>query len=578
MKRELLFTGNFVRSQNTEEHLVKGFLSMNAMDNEYDILPPEAFDLKSFMQKRTLLYNHKLWKDEQGNTIPIGEVTEARRVKLVDIHDQSFNADSQKEWGIKDVATGEVFDTFPKDRVPRLVAGDRGIFAVARVDIDNVWDRVKRGTLNGFSWKGLSKTVKAKIGKVVRDIVAVVDMFETSLVFTPAQTSALFVIKSKALEAESVDISTDESPRILHFLAFSPTVFTQEQAIAWLEKNGFDSMALHISDDKEIIALQTGEQFIKPNTLLSLQLERGVQAFVGVLDEQKTKKDEVDSILQLTEKAIGSKLDKNLLNVEKSMKQIKVKSADEKPLESVATPPIETLIAQEVVKIPEVKVEPVKVETTVIGVKAVEPVKAEAAVPVAVIPAKVDAIKTELVKVEPVKVDNTEPTKVVAKVSEADLVTKRNVENAIISDDVVAKLSSLVGQQVATLVSEKLGSMVGNLQSAMNMMSNVVQKLNMLSEASAKAVAAVAIKYDKSTKTQPAMAMAKSAIEEKETLQKQVVEMQDQVKQLVGAMRSMQKSPVCDSSHDEGTAKTNEKPTNPNDVFGRIWPFVGDRK
>jgi len=100
----ILLGGEFVRQS---KNRVKGFLSFNSEDNQYDVLSPEGFDLDTFMEKRTVLYNHKLWVDEQGNAIPIGEVESIVIAKLVGSEDPTM-------WGIKDIILENSLMNFQK--------------------------------------------------------------------------------------------------------------------------------------------------------------------------------------------------------------------------------------------------------------------------------------------------------------------------------------------------------------------------------------------------------------------------------------------------------------------------------
>lgn len=552
MSKHIQLFGSFVRAPKVKEdgdqHFVKGFLSTNRQDQDNDLLPPEAFDLDSFMQLRTVLYDHKKWKDENGNALSIGEVISARRAKLVEKDDAL--------WSVKDIDTGEVFDEFPKDRVKDLMAGDRGVFIKARVDIPTVWERIKKGVLNGFSWSGESKLVKAKIGKFVRDIAAVVRMNEVSVVFTPAQPEALFVM-SKSWDGDSASMMAGREEFVPHCFVFSPTIFKPDGAVKWLKSYHFDSDAITVSEDGEVIATQLGLPLFEPTSLLSVKMERGVQAFVGVLRDGVAAEMSPEEIADLTKRLFGCTVSK--MEDDEMSRRKMTKAVDEKPVESVAVEPAEAVVAAapvtapEVAPVVEVKAE-VAPEVQSVAVSVDEPVVAEVAPPVDVVAGDAPPIEAQpAVAPDMVKAD-------------AEPQTKRD-GNPLTAEDAVDKIASLTGQQVATVVKAGMAELLAPIQSLLTNLTGAVEKMVNVSTASAQAVTNL-LKENK-----PATVMSKS--KETQTVnEKEVTAIQSEITQLKGLLRSMQKAVVTEYVRDEAPQTCSQQETkHPNDVFPKNWPW-----
>ena len=71
----LALSSPFTVDKSTETRLVKGFMSVELPDRSDELAPAEEFNIASFMAKPTLMYNHKFWYDEMGNSVPIGVPT-----------------------------------------------------------------------------------------------------------------------------------------------------------------------------------------------------------------------------------------------------------------------------------------------------------------------------------------------------------------------------------------------------------------------------------------------------------------------------------------------------------------------
>lgn len=578
--QDIQIKGRFVKTKKDGEkgHFIKGFLSMNGQDREYDILPPEAFDLKSFMQIRTLLYEHKFWLDDKGNKQTAGEVVQANKVKLL------TNPDDETTWRIKDLDTAAIIGTFPKDRVPNLVHGDRGIFVVARVDVEKIWDKVKRGVLNGLSWKGAARIIKAKIGKLVKDVVAAVDMYEASVCSSPEQGDSLFVMMTKSHKSSlATDVLADCPDLALQFLAFSPVVFNEDQARAWLKSRKFADTDIFPCTDGELISLQAGKQLFVEDSIYSLKLARGVQAFVGVLDNKKVDKSGKDAILALTEKIVSGTVD--LVKEDNMGRKKKVAAEpmekavrDEKPLASVEVPAGEEKAPHgdphptEAVDVTKVSA-PEKIEAPTSETVTEEPAKAEEAVAAEPKAPRADDIAA---KAAAEAINSQSPDFVKEKKTTVETPTKRT-KDALVNDDVVAKIASLTAQEVSTAVTTKLDGVVGSLQKAVSTLTTTLQQSVALQEAAAKAMSHMLTKQARKVKAQPEVAMAKSKIKEIAEKEKELDSMRDELLRVKGMVTTMAKTAISTPDHDESTApkKDDMKETDPNAVFGSSWPFTG---
>ncbi len=174
--------------------VVKGFASVESAgsDRSGDVVPPDEFQIDKFMVAPTLLVNHKFWLDDRGNGIAAGRPTKMHAVKIADIGDDT-------EWGVVDLKSKEQVNTFPKAQIPGLRPGNRGLFVVADVTVDDVAKMVQSGELSTFSWRGLV-TVNYRVNDMGRTerVLTDIDLYEVSLTHIPDQTSAQAVVVKSA--------------------------------------------------------------------------------------------------------------------------------------------------------------------------------------------------------------------------------------------------------------------------------------------------------------------------------------------------------------------------------------------
>jgi len=555
---KILLGGDFVRESGNR---VKGFLSFNSEDNDFDILSPEGFDLDTFMTKRTALYNHKLWLDAEGNAIPIGEVEDIALAKLVNHEDPTV-------WGIKNTKTGEVIDTFPKDRLPSAVLGDRGLWCVTRVDIPEVWSKVVRQVLNGFSWAGKTVMRKIKIGNILKDVGVKSIMNEVSLVFTPQHPNSTLVPILKGAATETIEnLRSKKDDYGVHGFVFSPTLFTEASARKWLEELGFDASVASKLEDGEIVFMQTGEGLFE-NSLKTIGVSQGVQAILGILAESSLEDDEKSEVLRLTERLLGSNV---ISNMEDEMATKKTKKSGETgdtalpasdehvAAKTEATPAPSAEVLAEAQADADVVLEEVKVDKTE-EVKPAEEVAAETITEPTLQDAVVDEtiVAKESSEEEGALISNEPPA------VELTAKEKAEKEDSILSKTMEDKMSAITST-ITEAISENVKTMVVNLSDTLTKFTDAASKLSEMLAAQSEAVSDL-------LNPDPALATAKSAVGETvdstelETLKKELEEVKE-------SLTSMSKTATPSPVREEPSVLEKTKSEVPNECFGEFWPF-----
>lgn len=256
------------------EGMVKGFVSVNNPDRSDDLVPPESFNLSRYRANPQLLVDHKLWKTSDGNCVPAGSVVEAKTAKVADGEDPD-------RWAVL-AEDGSKIDSISKLRTPDLRPGLRGLWVKARVTQPGVWDMVKAGQLNAFSWRGMAKLAKAVVGNVERVITKEIDLWECSLVYIPDQFAAMFEV-SKGVRG-GTDLMS-KAPAELQTLPvckllFASKFFDQTTARDWLKSHGLVETDFTLKDG-EFVSMQEGEDTFDAERMFSLSLGAGVTAVVG---------------------------------------------------------------------------------------------------------------------------------------------------------------------------------------------------------------------------------------------------------------------------------------------------------
>lgn len=254
---------------------VKGFASVETVDRSSDFVPATEFNVKSFMAKPVLLYNHKYWVDDKGNEIAIGKPTEMYVAEL--------SLDDDENYAVIDYYSREVKDKFPKDKSPDLKVGDRGLWVIAEVSVKEVSDMVSRGELNAFSWRGLTRVKYVELPdgseqKVLTDI----DLFEVSLVNIPANGQAtLSIAKSEGYEYTKTDGFTVQS-----VMMNKNTFENVDMVSAYLKGHRLDHDKMR-EDSDSYVSVQRSLQEFDPDSLISLQLTNGVNVVAGHLTSKQ---------------------------------------------------------------------------------------------------------------------------------------------------------------------------------------------------------------------------------------------------------------------------------------------------
>jgi len=402
-------------------------------------------------------------------------------------------------------------------------------------------------------------------------------MFEASVCHGPNQPDALFIM-SKANEGSmALDTLTDMRDMVLQMFAFSPTVFDVLKAEKWLRSHGFITDERLRSEDGELVYLQLGPQCVEPGTLRSVKLDRGIQAFVGVPCNSEIGEIEKTKILELTSELLGCSVSEDIGEDDMKTKKVLTKAADEKPVESVE---VKAAIAvQDVVATPTEVVTPEVVTPDVKTVEIPDVEKPGAAVSEVKAEVKAEDVKAEVVaKAEAVEPEVKAEVKAedagaeVVKAEATPEVKPETKRDPLDNEAVVDKISSLTAQQVSTVLTASMGTLLAPLQKMLGTLSEAVTKMLSVTEASAQAVSNVISAQAK----RPVLAKSKAIETVTESESEVVKTLNGEISQLKGMVTTMMKSATNVPEHDEGPVKKTERKS-PNDVFGPNWPFCLNR-
>jgi len=243
--------------------VVKGFVSVEKEDRDQDIVPPEAFDVATYMAAPAVLVNHQLWIDQRGNQVSVGVP-----LKLVPVRLENIPGDKEN-FAVKDLKTKQVIDTYPKVKVPRLKNKDRGLFTVIKVTDPDVKQKILAGEIGGFSWRGLAKTAyRVNKQNEVERVFDAIDLWEISFTSVIDNPYSTFTV-SKALHCLKLDKSTFESPDV---------------AKEYLSKHGLDISTLRETDEA-YFSSQASPGSVNLNKLVCMKMADGVSAVAGPLAE-----------------------------------------------------------------------------------------------------------------------------------------------------------------------------------------------------------------------------------------------------------------------------------------------------
>jgi len=293
----LIFHSNICIAKGTDESKrIKGFVSLNDPDRHKDVAPPESFNIRRFMANPQVMLNHDFWIDEKGNKITIGVVKEMFVAEVVAIKGDEDN------FGIKNIDSNSIVDTFPKEQGPELKLHDKGLWAVVEITVDDIWEKVVSNELNAFSWRGLAKTDFIVDGGEVKRVLKDIDLMEISLVNIPAHQRALFAV-AKAFYQGGTDLpiekDADVRPLVVQSLMLSKEIFKGiKESRIWLAERGYRTEAIKATRIGWIVKQRDFDDFDK-DSFLSVQLMTGVHAIVGHIRSFKVA-DRNENIRELT--------------------------------------------------------------------------------------------------------------------------------------------------------------------------------------------------------------------------------------------------------------------------------------
>ena len=195
MKTSVIIAGNFLYKKSAEadkQQIIEGIVSTEFSDRDYDVVPPSAFKIAQYMQNPQVWYNHGMWKDANGNEIPIGKTLELYSIRIQKVSDEA------NDLAIIATDTGNLIGLITKERMTALSLkeGDSGLWARIRIDVAEVWDMIKKGTLNAFSWQGRAEAVEIwnEGKKVYTRQLSSIDLMEISVVTIPADERSYFTM------------------------------------------------------------------------------------------------------------------------------------------------------------------------------------------------------------------------------------------------------------------------------------------------------------------------------------------------------------------------------------------------
>ena len=190
-----LFIKDAAVVEETGTRTIQGFASMRGVDRDFDDIDPSLFDIDRFMKNPRVLYNHKLWKRDDGNEVDAGIITDMRVA-------YAAKGSSVGEVDIVDIQEKTTIATVSEDDHVAM-PGDYGLWVVADIKEDGVIELIDAGRLSAFSWRG-SLTYRMN-----REVI---DLQEVSVVTVPAHSDALFMIKKDfSLNDASIALGADGS-------------------------------------------------------------------------------------------------------------------------------------------------------------------------------------------------------------------------------------------------------------------------------------------------------------------------------------------------------------------------------
>ena len=173
-------------SENPESRIIAGFSSNSVVDRHGDRVDPQEFNLKVFRNSPIVLLNHQFIKEQNGVDSAAGLVKGARAAYL-----KSENPQNSQDWLVHAIEGDEFLASFPKSQVPSLGRGDRGLFVIAEIFHPVAVEKIDRGEVGAFSWKGSSHVRLSPDG--VKNLIGI-DLQEITVTQIGANHNANFVV------------------------------------------------------------------------------------------------------------------------------------------------------------------------------------------------------------------------------------------------------------------------------------------------------------------------------------------------------------------------------------------------
>jgi len=128
-------------------HRIEGFVSIEGEDRQGDDIDPGVFNIEQFMARPTVYYEHKPWKTEEGNEVPVGHPED------MSIGIAHAIPDDDSSWLVT-TENGTPLGVIEKRLNPGVKDGTRGLWVKVHITVDKVWEMIERGDVNAFSWYG----------------------------------------------------------------------------------------------------------------------------------------------------------------------------------------------------------------------------------------------------------------------------------------------------------------------------------------------------------------------------------------------------------------------------------------
>jgi len=219
--------------------LIKGFASVALVDREQDLVYPEEFDVATFMNSPTLLFNHDFIKNREGNSEVSGSVKLA--VPAYIAGDDVLN---EENWVVKSIRSDEFVSTWPKHKSPNMREGDQGLFVAAEVTHPMVIKQIESGEAGAFSWRGFSALQDMDNGVT---LLKAIDLIEISVVNMAGNAQATFLVTDE----EDPELNREISMKnlLVQQIKFDKTDYNYNQILEYTKKLNIDQPILSETDE-----------------------------------------------------------------------------------------------------------------------------------------------------------------------------------------------------------------------------------------------------------------------------------------------------------------------------------------